>query len=158
MKKPTSRMTLAEAREHCLELERKSEWKRRQSRQGRFERSFESYDALVDRFTDPTEIATFSDGGKGAEEIVGGGEWERRKKWALNKLRRWPDLQKTLRLIIRNGNNREESIWELMQDDLKLRASAISATARSCSCSSTSRERSETRPKKASKSGQPEKS
>jgi len=123
MKKPTSQMTLAEAREHCLELERKSEWKRRQSRQGRFETSFESYDALVDRFTDPTEIATFSDGGKGAEEINRIDEspmtvWKRRKMWAEMRIKRHcPELLRVFRLIVKNGSNREESIWELARQN-----------------------------------------
>jgi len=120
MKKPTSRMTLAEAREHCLELERKSEWKRRQSRQGRFETSFESYDALVEQFDDPSKITTFSDGGKGAEEIVGDGEWahgryRQLRDNAARRLRRagLGHLVRVFLLVCKNGNNREESIWEL---------------------------------------------
>ena len=62
-------MTMAEAREYCLKLERDRARSRRKSDQGAFEFSFGSLDAFTERFEDPDKIAAFSDGGKGAADI-----------------------------------------------------------------------------------------
>ena len=35
-------------------------------------------------------------------------------KRALNRLRNRPELQKTLRLVVKNGNRREDSMWEIL--------------------------------------------
>ena len=61
-----------------------------------------------------------SDGGRGAEDIRGCGEardeFARRKAAAIAKVRRKaPHLLATLRLILKNGKNRKESIWQLMK-------------------------------------------
>ena len=66
-------MNMAEARIYCLKLERDRERSWRESRQGAFEASMLSLDEHVAKFDDPRKIATFSDGGNGAESIRNGG-------------------------------------------------------------------------------------
>ena len=66
-------MNMAEARTYCLKLERDRERSWRESRQGAFEASMLSLDEHVAKFDDPSKIATFSDGCKGAESIRTGG-------------------------------------------------------------------------------------
>ena len=46
---------------------------RRDTDKGRFEASMLSFDEHMAKFDDPSKIATFSDGGKGAESIRNGG-------------------------------------------------------------------------------------
>ena len=46
---------------------------RRNSRQGAFDAAMLSLDAHMETFDDPSKIATFSDGGKGAESVRNGG-------------------------------------------------------------------------------------
>ena len=46
---------------------------RRDTRQGVFEASMQSLDEHMAKFDDPSKIATFSDGGKGAESVRNGG-------------------------------------------------------------------------------------
>ena len=58
---------------HRLKLERDRERSWRESRQGAFEASMLSLDEHIAKFDDPGKIATFSDGGKGAESIRNGG-------------------------------------------------------------------------------------
>ena len=58
---------------HCLKLERDRERSWRESRQGAFEASMLSLDEHIAKFDDPGKIATFSDGGTGAESIRNGG-------------------------------------------------------------------------------------
>ena len=56
-----------------LKLERDRERSWRESRQGAFEASMLSLDEHVAKFDDPSKIATFSDGGRGAESVRNGG-------------------------------------------------------------------------------------
>ena len=46
---------------------------RRDTDMGRFEASMQSLDAHMAKFDDPSKIATFSDGGRGAESVRNGG-------------------------------------------------------------------------------------
>ena len=46
---------------------------RRDAGKGRFEASMLSFDEHMAKFDDPSKIATFSDGGKGAESVRNGG-------------------------------------------------------------------------------------
>ena len=46
---------------------------RRDTEMGRFEASMQSLDEHMAKFDDPSKIATFSDGGKGAESVRNGG-------------------------------------------------------------------------------------
>ena len=46
---------------------------RRDTEMGRFEASMLSFDEHMAKFDDPSKIATFSDGGKGAEDVRNGG-------------------------------------------------------------------------------------
>ena len=87
---------------------------RRNSRQGAFDAAMLSLDAHMETFDDPSKIATFSDGGKGAEHVrsyagcedVHSGEIDTAvKKRMLNKLRKYPHLQKALRRFIRNATS-----------------------------------------------------
>ena len=87
---------------------------RRNSRQGAFDAAMLSLDAHMETFDDPSKIATFSDGGKGAEHVlsyagcedVHSGEVDPAvKKRMLNKLRKYPHLQKALRRFIRNATS-----------------------------------------------------
>ena len=66
-------MNMEEARLYCLKLERDRERSWRESRQGAFESSMLSLDEHMAKFDDPGKIATFSDGGNGAESIRNGG-------------------------------------------------------------------------------------
>ena len=87
---------------------------RRNSRQGAFDAAMLSLDAHMETFDDPSKIATFSDGGKGAEHVrsyagcedVHSGAIDTAvKKRMLNKLRKYPHLQKALRRFIRNATS-----------------------------------------------------
>ena len=97
------------------EADRERSW--RKSRQGAFESSMLSLDAHVEKFDDPGKIAAFSDGGAGAAKVRSCGECggERItgvapdvKKRLLNKLRRYPHLQKTLRRFIKNATSKKQ--------------------------------------------------
>ena len=62
-------------------------------------------------------------------------EYARRLKRALNRLRSAPSLQRTLRLIVKNGSNRKESIWELMSRGRQpggRRSPSTKLTAKNC--------------------------
>ena len=105
----------------CLKLERDRERSRRESAQGKFEASHQSLDRFLDTFEDPSKAAVFSDGGAGAEQIVaecdgdgGIAHYRTCVKRAMNRLRGRPELQKTLRLIVKHGNRREDSIWAIL--------------------------------------------
>ena len=105
----------------CLKQERDRERSRRESAQGKLEASMLSLDRLFDSFEDPSKAAAFSDGGAGEERMVaecdGDSSPERYRacvKRAMNRLRNRPELQKTLRLVVKNGNRREDSMWEIL--------------------------------------------
>ena len=105
----------------CIKRERDRARSRRESAQGTFEASHQSFDRLFDTFEDPSKAAAFSDGGAGSERIVadcdGDGSpayYRMCVKRALNRLRNRPELQKTLRLVVKNGNRREDSMWEIL--------------------------------------------
>ncbi len=106
-------MNMEEARRYCLKLERDRERSWRESRQGAFEASMLSLDEHMAKFDDPGKIATFSDGGKDAEAVRSCGEDLRSgvvdpavKKRMLNRLRKYPHLQKSLRRLIGNATAR----------------------------------------------------
>ena len=98
------------------EADRERSW--RKSRQGAFESSMLSLDAHVEKFDDPGKIAAFSDDGSGAARVrscgeCGGGRATGVapdvKKRLLNKLRRYPHLQKTLRRFIKNATSKKQT-------------------------------------------------
>ena len=62
--------------EYRLKLEDNRERKWRTSRQGAFESSMQSFDALMETFEDPSVIRRFSDHGYGARQIIRGGTKE----------------------------------------------------------------------------------
>ncbi len=105
----------------CLKREHDRERSRRESAQGEFEASHLSLDRRFDTFEDPSKAAAFSDGGAGAERIVAESDGDGSPayyrscvKRAMNRLRNRPELQKTLRLVVKNGNRREDSMWEIL--------------------------------------------
>ena len=112
---------MSEEFRRCLKQERDRERSRRESAQGKFESLHQSLDRLFDTFEDPSKVAAFSDGGTGAERIVAGCDddggsayYGKCVKRALNRLRGLPELQKTLRLVVKHGNRREDSMWEIL--------------------------------------------
>ena len=105
----------------CLKQERDRARSRRESAQGSFEASHQSFDQFLDTFEDPSKAAVFSDGSAGEERIVAGCDGDGAPayygtcvKRAINRLRGRPELQKTLRLIVKHGNRREDSIWAIL--------------------------------------------
>ena len=101
------------------------------SRNDRLFASMASLDEVVASFEDPTKIATLCDGGSGVERMLDAidgpaeeecsesdlGAKDRKLNAARMRLERagLGHLVPVLRLIVRNGNNRKESIWQLMQ-------------------------------------------
>ena len=111
------------AYERGLARERERERKRRATEQGRFDASALSLDAMPDLDTDECE-SWLTDGGRGAEAIRGetpeqedaGDSRQKRMDRAKHRvMRKAPECLETFWLIIRNGKNRKESIWELMK-------------------------------------------
>ena len=117
----TAEAGMSEEFRKCLKLERDRARSRRESAQGKFEASMQSLDRLFDTFEDPSKAAVFSDDSAGEKRIVadcdGDGSpayYRACVKRALNRLRNRPELQKTLRLVVKNGNRREDSMWEIL--------------------------------------------
>ena len=108
--------TMEEARAWCLNAEYDREKKRRETRQGAFDAAMLSLDAHMASFEDASKIATFSDEGVGAAmvrsfELCGDSRSvcvdPRVKKRMLNKLRKYPYLQKALRRFIGNATSKK---------------------------------------------------
>ena len=110
----------------ALKLERERERKRRRYRKGAFassmlhiEHDFD-FQRIENSDEDPRNV-WISDKGAGEERVVadcdGDGSpayYRTCVKRALNRLRNRPELQKTLRLVVKNGNRREDSMWEIL--------------------------------------------
>ena len=115
-------MTMQEARNYCLKLERDREHGRRQSGKGKFEASLLSLDQLFGSFDDPSKVAAFSDGGAGAEAVIDycdGVTPETRHaeciEDARQRIRRaHPEWLEVFDLIVKNGSNRTESICQMV--------------------------------------------
>ena len=111
MSKNPDAMTMDEAREYCLKMERDRERSRRKSEQGAFEYAFMSLDAHVEKFDDPGKIATFSDGGAGAERIFDRCEKSDRARQIAGALRRLsPKDRRFARAVLRGATFRELGI------------------------------------------------
>ena len=111
------------AYERALARERERERKRRATAQGRFESAALSLDARPDLDTDECE-SWLTDAGRGAAVIRGetpepedtGDTRRKRMDWAKHRImRKAPECLETFWLVIRNGKNRKESIWQLMK-------------------------------------------
>ena len=83
----------------CLKLERDRARSRRESAQGSFEASHQSFDQFLDTFEDPSKAAVFSDGSAGEERIVAGCDGDGAPayygtcvKRAMNRLRGRPEF------------------------------------------------------------------
>ena len=117
------------AYERALARERERERKRRATAQGRFESAALSLDAMPDLDTDECE-SWLTDGGHGADAIRGetpeledAGD-TRRKRMDRAKhrvMRKAPECLRTFWLVIKNGKNRKESIWELAKSRMSRR-------------------------------------
>ena len=117
------------AYERALARERERERKRRSTAQGRFESAALSLDAMPDLDTDACE-SWLTDGGRGAEAIRGeapepeDGADTRRRRMDRAKhrvMRKAPECMRTFWLVIKNGKNRKESIWELAKTKMSRR-------------------------------------
>ena len=104
-------MTMDEAREYCLKLERDRMRSHRKSDQGAFEFAFMSLDAHVEKFDDPGKIATFSDGGASAESIFDRcDESERARQIEEALLRLSPKDRRFASAVLRGATFRELGI------------------------------------------------
>ena len=111
MSKRADRMTMDEAREYCLKLERDRMRSHRKSDQGAFEFAFMSLDAHVEKFDDPGKIATFSDGGASAESIFDRcDESERARQIEEALLRLSPKDRRFASAVLRGATFRELGI------------------------------------------------
>ena len=111
----------------ALKLERERERKRRRYRKGEFASSMlhieHDFDfQRIENSDEDTRNAWISDRGAGAERVVAACDGDRSPeshracvKRAMNRLRNHPELQKTLRLVVKNGNRREDSMWALLE-------------------------------------------
>ncbi len=106
----------------CLKRERDRKAKRREAKQGAFEAEMLSFDRLVDSFEDPSKAAIFSDNGACVDAIVDrcdGVTPESRRTQCIRKARRrllrtHPEWLEVFELVIKNGNNRTESICQMI--------------------------------------------
>ena len=119
--------------------ERDRERKRRRARQGAFEADMLSLDALAQQ--GELQPSWISDGGAGAEAVVaacggeaqgsggaGGSHYARCVRSARERLRRaHPGLVEVFNLVVKNGSNRKESIWELTRSKRGRRRHAAEA-------------------------------
>ena len=98
--------------------------KRLKTRQGKFESSFVSLDAILAKHGDHSRIV--SDRGAGARAVYANADGltiesirARRLNTARKRLsRHHPELLDVFNLIVKNGSNRKESIWWLMSRKL----------------------------------------
>ena len=115
---------MARAYARCLYLERERERKHRKytACAASDTRAFH-HEAPQTRGEDDEELDygwDVSDKGAGAEsvrtfeEAVDSAYYRTCVKRAMNRLRNRPELQKTLRLVVKNGNRREDSMWEIL--------------------------------------------
>ena len=103
MSKNPDAMTMDEAREYCLKMERDRERSRRKSEQGAFEYAFMSLDAHVEKFDDPGKIAAFSDGGAGVESIYAHCEKSDRARQIAGALRRLSEDERRFARAVLHG-------------------------------------------------------
>ena len=114
---------LERAYRHCLDMERDRyrEWAK--TRQGAFETyQVLHFDAEAEEAREREHSTSWlSDRGRGAAAIRRCGPakadiWRKREAAAIEKVRRAaPHLLPVLRLILKNGNNREKSICDLVK-------------------------------------------
>ena len=116
----------------CEKRERDRQRKWRNSKQGAFEASFVSLDAMEGgRVHSRTGIqeSWLSDCGKGAEDIIAACDacyelsyYACLKELARKRVERIDSrLLPVLELVFENGKNRKESIWQLMKQTLRKR-------------------------------------
>lgn len=106
--------------EEALRLERSRERHHRETPQGAFEAKMLSLDLLPVTSTQDEYESWMSDHGAGAEAIVSfedealANYYHRKARAALARVRRkLPECVPTLKGVLKNGSNREETIWEM---------------------------------------------
>lgn len=106
--------------EEALRLERSRERHHRETPQGAFEAKMLSLDLLPVTSTQDEYESWMSDRGAGAEAIVSfedeslANYYHRKARAALERVRcNLPECVPTLRGVLKNGSNREETIWEM---------------------------------------------
>ena len=120
---------MTEDMRRCLKRERDRERRWRTTPQGAFESSMLSLDQGARVGESNISNEWMSDKGLGVERLVdaidGVGDlswYNRRIRAARERLKRaHPELLKVFDLIIKNGNNRKESICQLMKSTLRKR-------------------------------------
>ena len=109
----------------ALKREKDREYCWRHTKQGAFESSFASLDDLMEKSTQPDKMSVFSDRGKGAKRIYAALDYERniylkRLNAARKRLENeHPELLEVFDLIVKNGTDRKESIWQMTSKRLK---------------------------------------
>ena len=110
----------------ALKMERDRSRSRRQYRKGMFQENMLHLEHYLDfqdveNDEDDPRNAWISDKDAGAEQIVAGCDGDggptyygKCIKRAMNRLRGHQELQKTLRLIVKHGNRREDSMREIL--------------------------------------------
>ncbi len=106
----------------ALKLEYYRNRKRRMTRQGGLESKILSLERLLDEFDDPSEIAAFTDNYVGVDRVLATcdgedtlGYYQNCARRALYRVRDRPNLCFTLKLVIKNGSRREDSIWAILE-------------------------------------------
>lgn len=108
------------------EKDRERHW--RMTKQGAFESSMLSLDALIAQADRPDKISWLSDNGRGVrhmlDELDGVNEYMTsraiRLKLARKRLKRHnPKLLDVFDLIVKNGTNRKESIFSILKNSAK---------------------------------------
>ena len=121
---------LNEQRYHkALKLEKVREWHQRKTRQGAFEASFVSLDAIAETHGGTDKLVVLSDHGRGVESMVGELDGDedallsiraRRLEEARKRIMsEHPEWLEVFELIIKNGTNRKESIWQMTSKKLQ---------------------------------------
>ena len=107
----------------ALKLEKDRERKHRVSDQGKFEASFASLDELIDKSDKPDKMTVLSNGGTGARSMYNVLDYPdrvRRLEAARERIKEsHPEWLEVFDLIVKNGTNRKESIWEMVSKKLQ---------------------------------------
>lgn len=117
---------MTEDMRRCRKRERDRERERRKAEQGKFEASFLHIDHVKAEMLEKSP-PWLSDRGSGVERLVDAIDgvndlswYNRRLKVARETLRRaHPELLEVFDLIVKNGKNRKESIWEMVKSALR---------------------------------------
>ena len=114
--------------QRALEREKIRERDWRKTKQGAFESSMQSLDAMMENSSQPDKMGMLSDSGRGVKRMLDelDGESEPhpnrllRLKAARKRLKKHhPNWIEVFDLIVKNGTNRKESIWQMTSKKLQ---------------------------------------